>query len=120
MSPIQREIDELKTKISESGKWMKLVPDIDCDYNYISGDMPSIHLQACSYDVLLKTIRAFARRGFRIIERSESYNYVSLYYTLKNKSNDKINLWFPVETSKSCRRIQVGEKIEPIYKIVCE
>jgi len=120
MSPIQREIDELKVKLKEARKWLKIIPNIECNYNYLSGDVPSIHLQACSYDVLLKTIRAFARRGFRIIERSESYNHVSLYYTLKNKSNDKINLWFPVETSKSCKRVKIGEKIEPIYKIVCE
>jgi len=120
MSPIQREIDELKVKLKEARKWLKITPNIECNYNYISGDMPSIHLHTYSYDVLLKTLRGFARRGFRIIARDEGYDLTSFYFTLKNKSGDMINWWFPIEASKSCRRIQVGEKIEPVYEIFCE
>jgi len=120
MSPIQREIEELKTKISESWKWMKLVPDIDCDYLFISSEIPSIHLRTRNYNVLLKTLRGFARKGFRIVARDEGYDLVSFYFSLKNKNGDIIHLWFPISATKSCRRVQVGEKIEPIYKIVCE
>ena len=120
MSPIQREIDELKVKLKEARKWLKIIPNIECNYDYISSDVASIHLHTRNYNVLLKTLRGFARRGFRIIARDEGWDLTSFYFTLTNKNGDKINLWFPVSATKSCKRVKIGENIEPIYKIVCE
>jgi len=120
MSPIQREIDELKVRLDRSNKWLGLVPNIECDYLFLSSAPVSIHLRTIDYKVVLKTIRAFARIGFKIAIRDKSHNCTSFAYTLKNKSNDIIDLWFPVSASKSCKRVKVGEEIKPIYKLVCE
>ena len=120
MSPIQKEINDLKVKLKEARKWLKIIPNIECNYNYLSGDVPSIHLRTHNYDVLLKTLRSFARRGFRIIKRDEGYDLAHFYFTLKNKNGDMIHLWFSVSATKSCKRIKIGEEIKPIYKIVCE
>jgi len=56
-------------------------------------------LEEVRYDAVLKTLRKYAKQGFRIKIRGTSCDNTDFIYVLENEFGDKIELWFPISAS---------------------
>ena len=119
---------EILKEVSRARKSLRFLKrmakyDLNCGVKFgivAVGEQLSVHLYPLGYDAVLNTLRNYARQGFRIKARRTSCDNTDFIYVLENKVGDKIELWFPISASKSCKKVKVGEKIEPVYEIVCE
>jgi hypothetical protein len=93
-----------------------------CTRVWISGDN-DINFDIPFDPTKLSAIRRYMGRGWKFEWQSGPESVGNLYRRYKNPAFPLARIcicMYPDHKGATCRRVQVGERLEPIYKIVCD
>jgi len=119
-SQLIKELKQEKEQIDKAIEVIEQLPDDmpGCVKANMYSDSFTLFVETVSPDEFKKARRALGKQA----RRSGSIFYsgrgarVHVYHWLPGQCNIQLSL----EPGKVCRRVQVGERIEPIYRVVCD